>query len=268
MEILQQLEENRVKTAQEISRLEQLISKMQKRLNYQRAEELLKDIKAALTGTEAKFEKPKGINADLSEGEFIGPLQYKVWKKMRDVMDRPVLDSFTIAPKTASPELTVSEDGTSVQWSKKQQDVPNNPERFIWHCAALGSKGFTSGRHYWEVEVGDQSCWSLGVVRRSVERKTRISTSPVNGFYCLKKVLEYWAFYFQWTHLPLTVRARKIGVYLDYEGGQVSFYNTENMSHIYTYTDTFTEKMYPFFNTWWNDDRKKPEPLKLITLNN
>nr|XP_014345240.1 PREDICTED: zinc-binding protein A33-like [Latimeria chalumnae] len=268
MEILQQLEENRVKTAQEISKLEHSISEIQKRLDSQTAEEFLKDIKTVLTGTNVKFEEPERINADLCEEEFIGLLPYRMWKKMRDITDCPVLDCITINPRTAHPRLVVSEDGTSLQFSSEQQDVPDNPQCFTLDPIALGSEGFTSGRHYWEVEVGDKCCWGLGVVRESVERKTRIETSPAKGYYLLYKIWNYYVYSPQWTDLSLTVKPRRIGVYLDYEGGQVSFYNTENMSHVYTHTDTFTEKMYPYFNIWWNNYGENPDPLKLITPNN
>ncbi|XP_005998221.2 zinc-binding protein A33-like [Latimeria chalumnae] len=264
-EILKKLEENGVKTTQQISRLEQSISEIQKRLNSQRVEELLKDIKAALTGVKMKFEKPKKIDVDLCEGEFIGPLQYRVWRRMREVMDCPVLDSITINPKTVYPNCKVSEDGTSLWCSSERQNVPDNLQRFRYYSAALGSQGFTSGRHYWEVEVGDKNEWGLGVVRESVERKDHIGSSPVNGFYVLYKTFNYWACCSQQINLFLPVKPRRIGVYLDYEGGQVSFYNAENMSHIHTYTDTFTEKMYPYFDTQWNINGENPEPLKLIS---
>ncbi|XP_005998194.1 zinc-binding protein A33-like [Latimeria chalumnae] len=267
MEILKQLEDNGIKTAQVISKLEQTISEIQKRLNSQRAEELLKDIKAALTGAEVKFEKPDRISTDLREGEFIGPLQYRVWRRMREVMDCPVLDSITIDPKTAKPDLSVSVDRTSLQFTTSPQNVSDNPKRFRSYCAALGSEGFNSGRHYWEMEVGDKSEWMLGVARESVERKHIVTTSIENGFYILKKDKKGYTVYNPFTNVPLPVKPRKIGVYLDYEGGQVSFYNAENMSHIHSYTNRFTEKMYPYFDTWWDIDGKNPEPLKLIALN-
>uniref|UniRef100_H3AE71 Uncharacterized protein n=1 Tax=Latimeria chalumnae TaxID=7897 RepID=H3AE71_LATCH len=262
MEILKQLEKNGVKTAQQISGLEQSISVIQKRLNSQRAEELLKDITETLAGAEVKFEKPKWINADLCEREFIGPLQYNVWRRMRDVIDYPVLDSITIDPKTAHQFLVVSDDRTSLQHRHKRWNASKTPERFMWAPAALGSEGFTSGRHYWEVEVRDKTEWKLGVVRESVDRKLILPTLTENGFYILYKEEENYIIFNPCTALPLLVKPSKIGVYLDYEGGQVSFYNADDMSHIHTYVDTFTEKMYPYFDTMYN-----PVPLQIIPPN-
>uniref|UniRef100_H3B148 Uncharacterized protein n=1 Tax=Latimeria chalumnae TaxID=7897 RepID=H3B148_LATCH len=246
MEILKQLEETGVKTAQEISKLEQLISEIQKRLNSQRAEELLKDINTILTGplpAPPHTHTQTSLMINLKKNFFFFYNQY--YRAERCLKD--IADSVSIDPKTAYPHLVVSEDRTSVQWNNKQKKVPKNPERFMCAPAALGSEGFTSGRHYWEVEVGDSSIWSLGVARESVERRTPVETSSVNGFYLLYKTLGYAVLCPTRKRLHLPVKPRRIGVYLDYEGGQVSLYNAEDMSHIYTYTDIFTEKMYPYF---------------------
>uniref|UniRef100_H3B2C7 Tripartite motif containing 35 n=1 Tax=Latimeria chalumnae TaxID=7897 RepID=H3B2C7_LATCH len=262
MEILQQLEENRVKTAQEISRLEHSISEIQKMISGSDTL-FLTLFRVFKKKIEVKFKKPKKISADLCEGEFIGPLQYRVWRRMRDVMDRPVLDSITIDPKTAKPLLIVSVDRTSLQFTASPQKVSNNPGQFTSFCAALGSEGFTSGRHYWEVEVGDKSEWVLGVARESVERKRIVSTSIENGFYTLCKTKEKYNICKPCNTLPHPVKHKKIGVYLDYEGGQVSFYDADDMSHIHTHTDRFTERMYPYFDTQWNGNGENPKPLKL-----
>ncbi|XP_064408850.1 E3 ubiquitin-protein ligase TRIM39-like [Latimeria chalumnae] len=262
MEILKQLEQYGVKAAQEISKLEQLISGIQKRLSSQRAEELLKDIKAALTRAEVKFEKPERVSADLCEKEFISLIKYRAWRKMSDIIDRPVLDSITIDPKTAHQFLVISDDRMSLQHRCKRRNASKTPERFMWAPAALGSVGFTSGRHYWEVEVGDKTEWKLGVVRESVDRKLILPTLTENGFYILYKEEENYIIFNPCTALPLLVKPSKIGVYLDYEGGQMSFYNADDMSHIHIYVDTFIEKMYPYFDTMYNQ-----VPLQIIPPN-
>uniref|UniRef100_H2ZZ61 Uncharacterized protein n=1 Tax=Latimeria chalumnae TaxID=7897 RepID=H2ZZ61_LATCH len=159
------------------------------------------------------------------------------------------LESVTIDLKTAHKQLIVSKDRSSMRYTIEQQYLPDNPERFTNYTAALGAEGFTSGRHYWEVEVGDELGWVLGVARGSVHRKDQISYSPACGLWVFGRYL------FGFTvcassgpiSLPLTATPRKIRVYLDYEGGQVSFYNAGDSSLIYTYTDTFTERLYPYF---------------------
>ncbi|XP_005998184.1 E3 ubiquitin-protein ligase TRIM39-like [Latimeria chalumnae] len=266
VKILCQLEENGVKIAQQISELTFSIAEIQKKLSSPRAKELLKDIKGTIERTAVKFEKPERISADLCEGEYISLIKYRVWRRMRGIID-PVLDSITIDPRTANQFLVVSEDRISVQFRDELQIFPDTPERFWNLPAALGAEGFNSGRHYWEVKVGDKPRWGLGVARESVERKNDTEASSANGFYVLSKMHGYMVYCPQFTIVPLPVEPSKIGVYLDYEGGQVSFYNADNVSHICTFTETFTEKMYPYFNTTYSFDEENPRPLKLIPPN-
>nr|XP_014345221.1 PREDICTED: E3 ubiquitin-protein ligase TRIM39-like [Latimeria chalumnae] len=269
-EILQRLEDYESKTAQEITKLELLRTKLQKKLSS-REEELVKDIKATLAEAEVKFEKPESSNADLCDGKFVGLLQYRAWRRMRDIIDCPVLDSITIDPRTAHPELIISDNGTSLRCGSEQRDVPDSLQRFTNYYAALGSKGFTSGKHYWEVEVGDKRGWILGVARESVARKPKVPLLTMNGFYILYKNEKRYRIDntgvpgLPPADLPITVEPRRIGVYLDYDGGQVSLYNADDMSLVHTYTDTFTERMYPYFDVVWSMLGENQKPLKLVT---
>ncbi|XP_067830209.1 E3 ubiquitin-protein ligase TRIM39-like [Heptranchias perlo] len=211
------------------------------------------------------FKAPGDISEDLSLEILKGPLQYSVWKELRDAI-RPGPASLTLNPVTANPWLTLSEDLTSVRHGSEEQRFPDNPQRFDLCPCVLSSDGFTSGKHYWEVRVGNKTTWTVGVARESINRKGEIILSPSNGYWAvgLRNGSKYKAFTPSLTDLCLDMKPREIGVYLDYEGGQVSFYNAGDMSHLHTFSDTFTEKLFAFFSPGLNHGSKNAEPLQLL----
>ncbi|XP_029112264.1 butyrophilin subfamily 1 member A1-like [Scleropages formosus] len=168
-------------------------------------------------------------------------------KEQYGLITRRLFD-VTLDPDTAHPQLVLSEDRKQVRHGVIWQDLPDNPERFKYR-SVLGKEGFSSGRHYWEVQVGEKTEWTLGVVRESINRKGYFPLNTSSGLWALSLTgNEYWALTDPPVSLNLSVKPQKVGVYVDYEEGQVSFYSVEDKSHIYTFTGyKVTEKLYPYF---------------------
>uniref|UniRef100_A0A4W6FLB0 B30.2/SPRY domain-containing protein n=1 Tax=Lates calcarifer TaxID=8187 RepID=A0A4W6FLB0_LATCA len=149
-------------------------------------------------------------------------------------------------PNTAPTSLYLSDDLTSVRRGNTNRQLPDNPERYTNFSNVLGSEGFSSGKHSWEVEVGDHPDWNVGLAKESFNRKGEREASPQNGIWCLLYGNGKYTNCLGKT-VPMKKSLQRIRVQLDYDRGEVSFYNAEDMTHIYTHRDTFTEKLFPYF---------------------
>ncbi|XP_074873205.1 butyrophilin subfamily 1 member A1-like [Carettochelys insculpta] len=173
----------------------------------------------------------------------------------------------TLDPDTASPWLILSEDGKRVRCGDARQDLPHNAERFDPCPCVLGAERLTGGRCYWEVEVGDTSEWDLGVCRESVRRKGQVQVSPWDGYWAVwLKDGGYKALTSPPTPLPVSARPGRVGVFLDYEAGEVSFYNVTDRSHLFTFTRTFSGPLRPYFCPSTNPGGTNAAPLTICPL--
>ncbi|CAO2643239.1 E3 ubiquitin-protein ligase TRIM58 [Lemmus lemmus] len=167
---------------------------------------------------------------------------------MREMLKKFQVD-VKLDPATAHPSLLLTADLRSVQDAEVWRDVPSNPERFdTWPCV-LGLQGFSSGRHYWEVIVGERAEWGLGVCQDSVPRKGETTPSPENGVWAmwLLRGSEYMVLSSPSVPMLQDERPRRIGIFLDYEAGEISFYNITNGSYIYTFSHLFSGILRPYF---------------------
>ncbi|XP_073712795.1 butyrophilin subfamily 1 member A1-like [Misgurnus anguillicaudatus] len=168
----------------------------------------------------------------------------------------PMLRKFavnvTLDPDSAHPRLILSDDGKQMRFADKQPEKVNNnmQNNFDIRYCVLGKEGFTSGCFYYEVEVKGLSDWFVGVARESANRKGWILLNPENGYWTMGlRGGKYQACESPYVPLSLSVEPQRVGVFVDYEEGRVSFYDLESMCHIYSYTDqSFHEKLYPVFS--------------------
>ncbi|XP_060886171.1 E3 ubiquitin-protein ligase TRIM39-like [Labrus mixtus] len=159
----------------------------------------------------------------------------------------------TLDPDTANPFLILSDDGKQVYYGKRK-NRPDNPERFSMSGCVLGKQSFSAGKFYFEVEVKNKSKWYLGVARGSINRKERISPELETAPWALRLMNggEYKAVS---VLLSLKSKPQKVGVFVDYKEGVVSFYDVDEAALIYSYTGcNFTEKLFPIFGPC-SDDR-------------
>ncbi|KAM4535257.1 bloodthirsty-related gene family, member 2 isoform 1-T1 [Fundulus diaphanus] len=177
------------------------------------------------------------------------------------------LEKYTVevnlSGKTAHPFLSVSDDRKEVRHANKLQEVPDYPTRFDRVANVLAKESFSSGRCYWEVEVGNKIEWNLGVARQSINRKGKFTVCPANGFWTLslKAGGQYVANTSPVTFVALEQRPKTVGVFLDCTEGRVSFYCAESGVHIYTFTDRFTDRLYPIFSPGRPHGGKNAAPL-------
>lgn len=137
-------------------------------------------------------------------------------------------------PKTAHPYLVLSEDLRSVRLGNVQRGVPGHPERFDFSATVLGVQSFTSGRHYWEVDVGKAAQWQLGVYRSSAVRNSSGNKVLLTGS-LMGTDHTFWAFP-PFKRVSFRERVHRVGVFLDYEYEQISFYDAAKGSLIYNFS--------------------------------
>ncbi|KAJ8268764.1 hypothetical protein COCON_G00113710 [Conger conger] len=225
-------------SAQDISSLQQDMSKL-KETNAQLISELRMEIEdldhfySAVLKCSPNYSTPTVLNKIMDVSKKTGIVISPVWRWIHEATVDVTLD-----PDSAHPSLVLSENRKQVRLGPRRQDVVDSPRRFNFMVCVLGQNGFSSGRRYWEVGLHHKTDWTVGVAMSNADRKGSV------------------------LFRPRAERPRTVGVFLDYEAGQVSFYNVETRTHIYSFTGhNFTKTLYPVFRPGLTEMGENSGPL-------
>uniref|UniRef100_A0A672K915 Uncharacterized protein n=1 Tax=Sinocyclocheilus grahami TaxID=75366 RepID=A0A672K915_SINGR len=171
----------------------------------------------------------------------------------------------TLDPNTAGYFLTLSTDLTSVSYSDLCQNLPDNPERFDSYPCVLGSEGFNSGTHCWDVEVEDNTFWIVGITTASNQRKGEVFFNTnvwlvryKNSKYSSKSADQHL------TDFTVKEKLQRVRVQLDCDRGKVSFSDPLTNICLCSFTTIFTETVFPFLYNLCTTSPLRILPLKLI----
>ncbi|XP_073480461.1 E3 ubiquitin/ISG15 ligase TRIM25-like [Aquarana catesbeiana] len=149
---------------------------------------------------------------------------------------------------TAHNDLHISDDRKTVSKSYRNQNHPETPERFQYCAQVLSSRSSSSGRHYWEVDVGGSESWRVGMCYPSIERRGKESVIGRNKkSWGLDRSGNQYEVIHDSKYIPLhtNLSSNRVGIYLDYEAGRISFYDLcDPIRHLHTFTTTFTEPLH------------------------
>lgn len=175
----------------------------------------------------------------------------------------------TFDPETAHPLLTVSANNTAVNFEENKEMTvkETNPKRFHYYYCVMGSEGFTHGRHYWEVEVRGKTAWRLGVAREDVCRGEMNSSTTANGLWTL--ALKNGSIIACTDPKPTVVRTAilpvRIGIFLDCDREEVSFYNAITMTALFSFSmGSVLMPLFPFYNPCDSDDGRNIAQLSIF----
>lgn len=174
-----------------------------------------------------------------------------VWSQTTDAfLFPPDLTDITLNPKTAHRRIVISEASTKASVSDQHQDYADSPERFSVCSQVLGSRGFTKGCFYWEVQLSCSNFTGIGLAYSNLDRKGPTSRLGRNA--------QSWCV--EWFNIKLSAwhnstetvlanpKPKLVGVLLDCDNGTATFYNVADKAYpFHSFVFPFHGALYPAF---------------------
>ncbi|XP_067897895.1 E3 ubiquitin/ISG15 ligase TRIM25-like [Heterodontus francisci] len=170
----------------------------------------------------------------------------------REMMVRLYGQTPTLDPDTANPYLVLTDSNRTVSASSQIQVFPKSAQIFDRWPQILGTKGVSCGRSYWEIEVKEgDGAWSIGVCYKSISRKGA-GNECLLGFndksWCIHSGPDAFSSLHNGKRNAVTAgKPSTVGVYVDFDGGKVSFYSVSDNKIIllHAFHGAFTEPLHP-----------------------
>ncbi|XP_055974804.1 tripartite motif-containing protein 75-like [Sorex fumeus] len=181
------------------------------------------------------------LTCEIERDSFILPPHYFGLQKMVSTFQ----ENLTLDVETAHPKLIISNDRKRVAFGIRPTNIVDNFQNRIPFPAVLCCEYFNEGRHFWQVEVKGTGEFSLGVCKEIFRESIPMSSISDNDFWQFNQTLRpIW----NTRDIEQGEQSRRFGVFLDYELGELSFYNLKSKLFLRKITGTFPERVIPFFS--------------------
>ncbi|XP_054833238.1 E3 ubiquitin-protein ligase TRIM7-like isoform X2 [Eublepharis macularius] len=255
-EIVKNKEEHLARISKELSSLDDIIQELEEKCQ-QIASELLQDVSSTLQRCEQKQMFEDLVVFPLLKWKVkafcdIDLILENVVEKLKDTLpyENWLHKDVTLDPDSAHPLLLISNDRKCVTLGDKRQHLPTTNRRFDdWLCVR-GESSLISWMCYWDVEVGNEEGWAVGICRADTVIKKNESLGPETGVWAIGK----WSGTYRLVNYPhnpplsLSGEPRRIRVFLNCMGKQVSFFDADTAALLYTFRlQTLHLVFQPFF---------------------
>lgn len=156
----------------------------------------------------------------------------------------------TLDPKTAHRRIALSEGFTKASVSDDHVNYPESPKRFTVCSQVLASKGFSRGRHYWEIKLNSNNFIGIGLTYNSIDRAGTTSRLGRNAqSWCVEWFnIKLSAWHDNSETVLVNPNPKCVGVLLDCEEGTATFYNVADKAYpFHSFVFPFAEAVYPAF---------------------